>query len=336
MSSDDRTAQPVKLVASETDVGVRLDAFLARHLTEYSRSKLRRTIDAGGVLVDGVQVKPSTHLRFGQQIEVVLPEPEATGPEPEAIPLTIIFEDETLAVIDKPPGMVVHPSKGHGSGTLAAAIRYHFEHLSGIGGAARPGIVHRLDRDTSGVIVVAKTDVAHAKLAAQFADRTTEKEYHAIVCGSPDRDRDIVEHAIGPHPREREKMAVRNDHPDSRPAETFFEVTERFDRYALLSVRPKTGRTHQIRVHLSSVGLPVLCDRLYGGRASITRGELADAATSDKQATSNIEVALRRQALHAHRLQIAHPTTGERLEFVAAMPDDMSAAIEILRKRIQR
>ncbi len=333
MSSDDRGAHPLKLVASDTDVGVRLDAFLARQLTEYSRSKLRRAIDAGGVTVDGAQAKPSMHLRSGQQIEILLPEPKATGPEPEAIPLTILFEDETLAVIDKPPGMVVHPSKGHGTGTLAAALRYHFDNLSSVGGPARPGIVHRLDRDTSGVIVVAKTDVAHAKLAAQFADRTTEKEYHAIVCGLPDRDRDIVEHAIGPHPREREKMAVRNDHPDSRPAETFFEVTERFDRYALLCVRPKTGRTHQIRVHLCSVGLPVLCDRLYGGRASITRGELLGVVAADGHASGNDEVVLNRQALHAYRLQIAHPTTGERLEFVAPFPQDMTAVIETLRRR---
>ena len=331
MSDSDLGASTFDLVVDDAHVGDRLDSFLARQLPALSRSSLRRTIDSGGVTVDGSRAKPSLRLRSGQRIHVEPPAPVVTGPQPEAIPLDLLYEDEALAAVNKPPGMVVHPSKGHGSGTLAAALRHHFERLSTVGGSTRPGIVHRLDRDTSGVIIVAKTDEAHAKLAEQFAARTTEKEYRAIVCGVPDRDRDVIRHAIGPHPREREKMAVRDDHPKSRDAETFYEVMERFDRFSLLRILPKTGRTHQIRVHLSSVGLPVLCDRLYGGRAGITREELTGKAERKSDAVDDSDPLLDRQALHAYRLRLVHPISGEPLELIAPLRDDLQAVLTVLR-----
>jgi 23S rRNA pseudouridine1911/1915/1917 synthase len=219
--------------------------------------------------------------------------------------------------------MVVHPSRGHGGGTLANALAHHFSTLSAVGGPTRPGIVHRLDRDTSGVIVVAKTDAAHMALAAQWESRSIEKEYIALVAGVPDRDRDRIEQPIGMHPHQREKMAIRADHSTTREASTFYEVLERFRRFALLRVTPKTGRTHQIRVHLAHIGCPVLCDRLYGGRALITVGELSG--------NDDATVLLDRQALHARRLRFAHPATRQIIEIEAPLPDDMQRVLDVLR-----
>ncbi|MCA9102457.1 MAG: RluA family pseudouridine synthase [Pirellulales bacterium] len=322
MSQPDPPQQHVAVVPEEDDAR-RVDAFLAAQLPMYSRTRLGEAIKAGAVQVDGKTTKASYRLQAGQVVSLTLPDLPREGPAPEDIPLVVVHEDDALAVVNKPPGMVVHPSKGHGRGTLAAALQHHFDRLSQVAGATRPGIVHRLDRDTSGVIVVAKTDEAHLALSAQFAARSVEKEYLAIVCGTSDRDRDVIERPIGVHPQQREKMAIRADHATSRPAETRYEVLERFVGFSLLSVRPKTGRTHQIRVHLSSIGLPILCDRLYGGRARLQQGEVdggGDTATL-----------LDRQALHAHRLAITHPTSGERLEFIAPLADDVQAVVEQMR-----
>jgi 23S rRNA pseudouridine1911/1915/1917 synthase len=318
--------EPVELVVSSSEAGWRLDVFLARHFPDYSRVHLRRVITAGGVRIDDATGgKPSYRLKPGQRIRVVLPEIPREAPRPEDIPIEILYEDDWLAVVNKPPGMVVHPARGHWSGTLASALQYRFGgKLSTTGGPARPGIVHRLDRDTSGAILVAKHDIAHAKLAAQFRDRAVVKEYFALVSGGPDRDRDVIDRPIGIHPAHREKMAIRRDDSASRPAETFFEVTERFDGYAAVRVSPKTGRTHQIRVHLAHVGCPVLCDRQYGGRARITRGDIR----GDPHDTL---VLLDRQALHAWRLRLAHPQTTEPLQIEAPLPDDVSAVLAELR-----
>ena len=221
--------------------------------------------------------------------------------------------------------MVVHPARGHWSGTLASALQFHFGgQLSNSGGPTRPGIVHRLDRDTSGVILVAKHDLAHGQLAEQFQTRAIEKEYFAIVAGVPVRDRDVIDAPIGMHPHHREKMAIRRDAPDSRPAETFYEVLERFDGFAAVRVLPKTGRTHQIRVHLDHIGCPVLCDRQYGGRARITRGEIRRDRTDET-------VMLDRQALHARRLRFTHPNTGATIEVEAPLPTDLVAVLTELR-----
>jgi 23S rRNA pseudouridine1911/1915/1917 synthase len=326
MSTEDISSEPVELVVEPAQEGWRLDVFLVRHFPQYSRTHLRRVITAGGVRIDGDQGgKPSYRLLAGQRVSVVLPEIPRQAPQPEAIPLDILFQDEWLAVVNKPPGMVVHPARGHWSGTLASALQYHFGgRLSSLGGPTRPGIVHRLDRDTSGAILVAKTDPAHGKLAAQFQARTVHKEYCALVAGSPQRDRDVIGQPIGLHPHQREKMAIRRDERRSRTAETFYEVVERFDGFAFLRVLPKTGRTHQIRVHLDHIGCPVLCDRHYGGRARITRGEI-------RRDPTDTLVLLQRQALHARRLGFTHPKTEEPLEIEAPLPVDMTAVLEELR-----
>jgi len=326
MSPEKLPSEPVALSVGSSQEGWRLDLFLVHHFPEYSRVHLRRVITAGGVKVDGQGGKPSYRLRPGQRVSIVLPEVPREAPQAEAIPLDILYEDDWLVVINKPPGMVVHPARGHWSGTLASALQYHFGgRLSTVGGPGRPGIVHRLDRDTSGVILVAKHDVAHAKLAVQFQTRTVRKEYFALVAGTPGRDRDLIEQPIGVHPRQRQKMAIRRDETVSRAAQTFYEVVERFEGFAAVRVLPKTGRTHQIRVHLAHIGCPVLCDRQYGGRGRVTRGEIR----RDPQDTL---VLLRRQALHARRLGFSHPETGQPLDIEAPLPDDMAAVLAELRE----
>jgi 23S rRNA pseudouridine1911/1915/1917 synthase len=316
----------------EGGAGQRLDAFLAASAKLVSRSRIRRAIDAGLATVNGDQQKASYRLSVGERIELDVPAAVET-PQPEPIPLDVLYEDDAIVVVNKPAGMVVHPAKGHWAGTLAAALVHRFTQLSGVGGAVRPGIVHRLDRDTSGVIVVAKTDAAHQSLAEQFHNRTVKKEYLAIVSGRPDRDADRVNVPIGPHPTHRERMALRGDHADSRPAETFFEVVERFPGFALMRAHPKTGRTHQIRLHLAHIRCPVLCDKQYGSRSRITAGELR-AITRQKQLAVGIpddEVLLARQALHAHRLSFSHPTSGESLTVEASLARDIARLLDILR-----
>jgi len=327
-SSKPRSLEPVELTVEQAQAGWRLDQFLVYHFPEYTRSHLRRVITAGGVRVDSKGGKPGYRLHPGQKVAIVLPEVPRQAPKPENIPLEILYEDDWLAVINKPPGMVVHPARGHWSGTLAGALQYHFAgRLSGLGGPTRPGIVHRLDRDTSGAILVAKHDLAHGRLAGQFYRREVEKEYFAIVTGSPQRDRDVICLPIGVHPAQREKMAIRTTSFSGRPAETFYEVLERFVGFAAVRVIPKTGRTHQIRVHLDHLGCPVLCDRQYGGRSRITRAELRGEAPS-----AEAEVLLSRQALHAHRLTFLHPGTGQKLSVEAPLPDDLCKVLDELRQ----
>jgi 23S rRNA pseudouridine1911/1915/1917 synthase len=326
MPPRDLSAEPLELSVDAAHENLRLDFYLAQQFPTYSRVLLRRVINAAGVQVNGKRTKASYHVRPGDRIEIVLPELEREGPRPEAIPLEILYEDAWLVAINKPPGMVVHPAKGHWSGTLTSALAHHFTNqLSTVGGPTRPGIVHRLDRDTSGVIVAAKNDKAHLALAAQFEQRSVQKEYFAIVAGVPDKDRDQLDLPIGFHPYQREKMAVRHGDPNSREAQSFYEVMERFRGFASLRILPKTGRTHQIRVHLVSIGCPVLADRQYGGRSQVTRGEIrGDAADT--------EVLLARQALHACRLELTHPETGQPLVFEAPLPDDLQAVLAELRQ----
>jgi 23S rRNA pseudouridine1911/1915/1917 synthase len=313
------------LTVEAAEAGHRLDAVLASRFPEYSRVHLRRIISAGGVRVDDRGGKPAYRLKAGQRIVLTLPEIPREAPRPENIPLDILYEDEDVVVVNKPPGMVVHPARGHWSGTLASALQFHFgPTLSASGGASRPGIVHRLDRDTSGVILVARNDRSHSNLAKQFSSRSIEKEYFALVCGVPQCDQDMIDCPIGFHPRIREMMAIRRDHPESRPAQTFYEVLERFDGFAAMKLLPKTGRTHQIRVHLHHIGCPVLCDRQYGGRSRITRGELRRDSTDET-------VLLERQALHARRLRFFHPVTGATMEIEAPLPHDIMAVLGELR-----
>jgi 23S rRNA pseudouridine1911/1915/1917 synthase len=319
------SSEPVELLVEPAQSGWRLDVFLAHHFSDYSRVHLRRVITAGGVSIDGRGGKPAFRLTPGQLVRIVLPEIPRESPKPEDIPLDILYEDEHLAVINKPPGMVVHPARGHWSGTLASALQFHFSgSLSTSGGPSRPGIVHRLDRDTSGVILVARNDIAHAKLSRQFAHRTIEKEYFALVVGCPDRDRDYIDCPIGFHPHQREKMAIRREDPESRSAQTFYEVLERFEGFAALKLVPKTGRTHQIRVHLNHIGCPVLCDRQYGHRSNITRGEI-------RRDNADSLILLERQALHARRLKFFHPFTEKSLEIEAPLPTDLQVVLDELR-----
>jgi 23S rRNA pseudouridine1911/1915/1917 synthase len=327
--SDELSSQPLELIVPDTAAGMRLDQFLAQHFTAYSRVLLRKVINAAAVKVDDQRTKASHRLNGGERLNIFLPEIPREGPQPEKIPLDILYEDEHLAVINKPPGMVVHPAKGHWAGTLASALQFHFDQLSASGGANRPGIVHRLDRDTSGVIAIAKTDAAHMRLAEQFESRSVEKEYFAIVIGVPSVDRDVIDQPIGPHPYQREKKTIRHDHPESRPAQTFYEVLERFEGFACVKVLPKTGRTHQIRLHLSHIGCPVLCDRLYGSRARLTLGELM-------RRTADETIILERQALHARRLKFSHPITGTPVECIAELPDDLQRTVLALREHRKR
>jgi 23S rRNA pseudouridine1911/1915/1917 synthase len=327
-------AERFSLIVDDRGAGQRLDACLAAAIKTISRARIRRAIDEGQATVAGRHEKASYRVAEGERIEVQVAA-AVVAPQPEPIPLDVLYEDDAIAVVNKPPGMVVHPAKGHWAGTLAAALVHRFnEQLSGVGGQVRPGIVHRLDRDTSGVIVVAKTDAAHQSLAEQFHERTVRKEYLAIVAGRPDRDADRVTEPIGPHPTHREKMALRTDHPDARTAETFFEVVERFPGFALMRAYPKTGRTHQIRLHLAHIRCPVLCDKQYGSRSRITVGELRGITRNKKLVPwlSDEAVLLDRQALHAHRLALKHPLSGKPLEFEAPLPGDMDELLRVLRQ----
>jgi len=316
--------------------GQRLDVFLAEQFPAVSRASVRRAIDAGHVQVDDGECKPSLKLRAGNRVTVRQLDVPREGPAPQAIPLEILHEDDAIIVVNKRAGMIVHPAKGHWEGTLASALAHHFGQLSTRGGPTRPGIVHRLDRETSGVIVVAKNDQAHDALATQFKDRSVEKEYLAIVIGVPQMDRDRIDAPIGEHPSQREKKAIRLDDPEARPAVTVYEVIERFTGFAFVRALPQTGRTHQIRLHLAHARYPVLCDKLYGGRAALTKLELIrrDVIGHDTSAANARadEPLLERHALHAHRLTITHPATGERMTFEAALPADIEQTLAAMRQ----
>ena len=311
-------------VAAEED-GARLDRVLAAQLPELSRSRHKALILAGQVAVDGATIRdPSYRVNAASRIELELPPAEETAIAGESIPLHIVYEDDELLVVDKPAGLVVHPAAGNRSGTLVNALVAHCgASLSGIGGEKRPGIVHRLDKDTSGLLVVAKTDRAHRALSRQFADhgRTgpLRREYLAFVWGTPERPRGTIDKPMGRHPHARERMAVR---ADGRQAITHWEVLERYggsgrERVAsLLACRLETGRTHQIRVHLASIGHPLLGDNLYGG------GFKTKAALLPAPARKALE-SLARQALHAYVVGFGHPLGGNVLEFRSELPDDL-------------
>ncbi len=328
LSTENSEPESDEYVVDAEQTGARVDVYLMSQLKNISRVKIGRLINQGNIKIDGKQIKPSHRLKENEVIQVLIPPPEPMGSKPENIELDVLHEDDDLIVVNKPAGMVVHPAKGNWSGTLTAALTYRFSQLSSIGGDMRPGIVHRLDRDTTGVILVAKNDVAHMNLTRQFEQRTVEKTYVAIVSPSPDRDRDWIREPIGVHPYQREKMAIRAGHRTSRDAETFFEVQERFKGYALIHCFPKTGRTHQIRVHLAHLNCPILCDRLYSSRARIEENTIAGMPLSE----SDNAVLLERQALHAHSIVLKHPASGEPVQFDAPLADDMENVLSSLRK----
>lgn len=326
MSPPELSPTPDEFEIKARMAGRRLDAYLVGRFPDYSRSVIQKLIDAGAVLINGQAVKASYKTRSGDRVRIWLPDLGDGTPTPEDIPLEVVYEDEALVVVNKPPGMVMHPAKGNWKGTLVNALQFHFENLSTVGGAERPGVIHRLDRDTTGLVVVAKEDRAHRTLALQFEERSIAKEYLALVYGAPDRDSDYIERPIGPHPTVREKMAVRSLAEGGKPARTFYRVAERFDGYAYLRCHPETGRTHQIRVHLAYLGHPIVADKPYANRARLTVGDLAGPDAPDAAT-----VLIDRQALHAHTLRFTHPLTGRPMHFVAPLPADMTRTLEALR-----
>jgi 23S rRNA pseudouridine1911/1915/1917 synthase len=318
---------PVEHLVKLKAEGVRLDQYLAQNFPDYSRSVVRKAIDAGSVLVNGRPSKASYKVRHGDVLSVRLPEPTHDIPVPEDIPLDILYEDDFLALVNKPADMVVHPAKGHWSGTLVNALQFHFHQLSREHGEYRAGIVHRLDRDTSGVILIAKEEQTHREMSLQFEQRKIFKEYLAVTVGVPDRDSDYIEGRIGRHPLDRVKMTVVTDEEDelAKDACTFYEVAERFRGYALVRAQPRTGRTHQIRVHLASIDCPVLADKVYSGRDCLRLSDLVAGVAGD-------EMLLTRQALHAARLRFRHPRLGQWIEVEAPLPAEYRRTLEALRK----
>jgi 23S rRNA pseudouridine1911/1915/1917 synthase len=309
--------------------GQRLDQYLVSVFPDFSRSVVQRVIEAGGVTVNGRAVKASYKVRHGDQIRIVPPEPTHPEPVAEDIPLEILYEDEFLAVVNKPADMVVHPAKGHWSGTLVNALRFHFPTLSGLNGDYRAGIVHRLDRDTSGAILVAKQEQTHRDLSLLFETRKVFKEYEALTAGVLDRDSDYIEGRIGHHPLDRVKMTISDeDDEDARDACSYYEVIERFRGFTYVRVQPRTGRTHQIRVHLASVGCPVLADKIYSGRDRLHLSDL----TGVRDEAAEDELLLSRQALHARRLRLRHPQRGTMLEVEAPLPAEFQRTLEALRR----
>ncbi len=314
-----------EFIVPESADGSRIDLFLSQSCDGYSRTQIRAAVQDDAAQVDGRTVRPSLKLRSGQRIRFRLPPMPTDDTVPENIPLDILFEDDGLVVVNKPPGMVVHPARGNWTGTLTSALAYRFQSLSDVGGPTRPGIVHRLDRDTSGVIVIAKTNAVHMHLAQQFHDRTVEKEYFAIAAGRIDRDRDVIDAPIGRHSYQRDKMAIREGHPTSRSASTFYEVISRHGRFTQVRLKPKTGRTHQIRVHLAHIGSPIVCDRLYAGHCEVTESFLRGQSQRPGE-----PIVLNRQALHARSLKLVNPQTGTEMTFDAPLPSDLTTVIELL------
>jgi 23S rRNA pseudouridine1911/1915/1917 synthase len=298
--------------------GTRLDAFLAAVLPDRSRSQIQKLIKDGHVSGGLKGLRPSTPVKAGQRYHLELPEPVAVAAEAEDLPLPILYEDSDIVVVDKPAGMVVHPGAGHASGTVVNALLYHVDDLSGVGGELRPGIVHRLDRGTSGVMVAAKNDAAHQELARQFHDREVEKEYVALVWGLVQQGRRI-DAAIGRDPKDRQKMSTRARH--ARSAVTRVTKAEQLRGVSLLHVAIATGRTHQIRVHLSAIGHPVVGDATYGG----VHRRVAD----DVRAVQQLE----RPFLHAARIVFTHPVEGRRMEFASPLPADLQSVIDAIRER---
>jgi len=294
----------------------RLDLFLVHHVENATRSKVQRAIREGSVLVNGQPARSSHLVTPGETISVTLPGPPPQQAAPEAIPLEIPFEDETLIIVNKPAGMVTHPAYGNYTGTLVNALLHHTGQLSLSGESLRPGIVHRLDKDTSGLLVVAKTGHAHAVLAKQFAERSVEREYRAIVWGRFPKRSGKIESALGRSKSDRKKIAVV---PEGKHAVTLFEVVQQFEYLSHLSLRLRTGRTHQIRVHLAHERHPVFGDPTYGGRR-IVAGERS---VSQRREVGELLEIMTRQALHAKTLGFLHPLTGTAMRFDSELPDDM-------------
>jgi len=301
----------------------RIDKYLHGRFSNYSRAMIQEAIKAGVAKVNGQTVRSSFKLSPGDTIELTLPEAPGAEIPPEDIPLNIIYEDDDLIVLNKPADMIVHPARGNTHGTLVNALSFHSDKLSSGLGEFRPGIVHRLDKNTTGVMVVTKNDSAQWKVAKQFENRTVEKTYLAIVHGTPDLTRDRIKAPLGVHPKIREKYAIRPE--TGKEAVTFYEVLEPFRGFALIQLSPKTGRTHQIRVHLSYIKHPIVADDMYGGK-TIYPWQIRDEEPKPE------DPVIARCALHAHSISFTHPTTEKKVSFEAPLPDDMQNLLDMLRK----
>lgn len=308
-----------RLVVPDSAAGERVDAHLAARLPDLSRSRVTQLLADGRVRLDGRVPRKSERVEPGGVLEVEVPPPTPSTVEPEDIPLDIVHEDRDLLVVNKPPGLVVHPAPGHRTGTLVNALLHHVEDLSGIGGVKRPGIVHRLDKDTSGLMIVAKHDRAHRRLSRALKHREIHRGYLAACWGHLDEDRVTVDAAIARSRRERKKMTVAQE---GRRAVTHFRRVERWVAADLLSAELETGRTHQIRVHLAHIGHPVVADEVYGGGGA--RGISGPGRGWAKQ----FQAMVPRQFLHARRLEFAHPRTGEMMVLEAPLPDDLARPAE--------
>ncbi len=331
-------AKNIAVVCPPELAGRRLDQALAELVPDLSRAFLKKLLDGGGVVMDGGAPKASHRLKGGERIELSIPEAVPLEAEAEDLPLDVLYEDNDLVVVNKHPGMVAHPSQGHRGGTLVNALLHHYgETLSGIGGVLRPGIVHRLDKDTSGCLVAAKNDATHHRLIEQFMERSVEKSYLAITDGVPKPVSGKVEGQIGRSRRDRKLHAMLNT--GGRHSLTYYRTLENYGAIALVACDLKTGRTHQARVHLAHIGAPILCDKDYGrGADRFTSADLERALAlfrhgdAGRAAPAPFRVLLDRQALHAWRLAFEHPSTGQRLEFEAPLPADMLAVLEPLRR----
>ncbi len=307
-------AEVHRLTVPREAAGERLDRFLSGVLPSLSRSRIRQLIEQGNVGRPEGGIRPSSRVRENEIVTVVVPPPRPLALVPENLPLRILFQDEHLIVVEKPAGMVVHPAPGHSTGTLVHALLSCAGRLSGIGGVARPGIVHRLDRDTSGILLVAKTDEAHAGLSAQFSGRRSAgRLYRGIVWGRPPRQSGTVESQVGRHPVHRKKMAVLSS--GGRRAVTHYRRIDSFGSFSLLEFRLETGRTHQIRLHCAALSCPIVGDDVYGRSRKVVLGKGAEAVT----------LTLSRFLLHAFRIVFVHPATGERMEFTVPDPPEFDA-----------
>jgi len=310
------------VTSTSFDIGKRADAFVAEK-TELTRSAAARLIESANVLLDGKPIAKNYKMREGDTLEIELPEPETADAEPENIPIDVVYEDEDIIVVNKPKGMVVHPAAGNKNGTLVNALLYHCkDSLSGIGGVVRPGIVHRIDKDTGGLLVVAKNDAAHLFLAEQIKYHNVSRIYYAIALGNFKEDSGTVNAPIGRHPVDRKKMAViRSADKRAREAITHWSVVERFGQFTLIRCELETGRTHQIRVHMASIGHPLLGDGVYGG----------DGTQFEARHRSLIDG----QCLFAAKLMLTHPRTGEEMTLEAELPEYFSKVLELLRRELQ-
>lgn len=300
----------------------RIDKYLQGRFGQFSRTIIQRIIKEEAVKVNDKPVKPSFQLSAGDIIDLILPPPPVREILPEDIPLNILYEDDDIVVINKQADLIVHPARGNTHGTLVNALAFHFGKLPTAGGEFRPGIVHRLDRNTTGVMVVAKSETAHWRISRQFENRQTQKSYMAIVHGTPELTADVINKPLGVHPKIREKYAIRPEM--GKEAITFYEVIEAFRGFSLLHVRPKTGRTHQIRVHLSHIKHPIIGDDMYGGKL-VYPWQLKNAEAAAEEPIIN------RPALHAYTLEFKHPATGQPMKFEAPLASDMQKCIELLR-----